>query len=148
MTGVQTCASDLTLLPGGSYCHHADSFAMIRGGHLDLCVLGAFQVAENGDLANWSRSATHMPQIGGAMDLVAGTRRVWITMEHTTADGRPKLLRRCTYPLTGAGVVQRVYTELAVLDVTPEGFRVLRLAPGVDLAMVQSRTEAPLLAPA
>jgi 3-oxoadipate CoA-transferase beta subunit len=113
----------VTLRDGGSYCHHADSFAMIRGGHLDLCVLGAFEVAENGDIANWATSENDTaPAVGGAMDLAVGARRLWAIMEHTTKDGRPRLVRRCSYPLTAAGAVTRVYTNLAVLDVTPDGF--------------------------
>jgi 3-oxoadipate CoA-transferase, beta subunit len=136
----------VTLLPGGSFFHHADSFAMIRGGHLDLCVLGAYQVAETGDLANWSTSLSDTaPAIGGAMDLAAGARRVWVLMEHTTRDGRPRLVRRCTYPLTAPGVVERIYTDLAVIAVTGEGFRLLATAPGVDTATVQERTEASVL---
>lgn len=135
----------ITLRPGGSFCHHADSFAMIRGGHLDLCVLGAFQVAENGDIANWSTGENDMaPAVGGAMDLAAGARNLWVVMEHTTRDGRPRLVRRCAYPLTAPGVVARVYTNLAVLEVTGEGFRVIELAPGVSMAELQDRTEAEL----
>src|SRR5208282_2408203 len=107
----------VTLRAGGSFCHHADSFAMIRGGHLDLCVLGAFQVAVNGDFANWSKSATDMPSVGGAMDLAVGAKSVWLLMDHTTKDGESKLLRRCTYPLTAVSAATRVYTNLAVLDV-------------------------------
>src|SRR3954453_6246888 len=122
----------VTLRDGGSFCHHADSFSMIRGGHLDLCVLGAFQVAENGDLANWARSEDDTaPAIGGAMDLAAGAKRIWIVMEHTTRNGEPRLLRRCTYPLTAAGCVKRVYTELAVIDVTQHGFAVIDMVPGL-----------------
>src|SRR5271166_3882115 len=116
----------VTLRTGGSYVHHADSFAIIRGGHLDLCVLGAFEVAENGDIANWATSENDSaPAVGGAMDLSAGARRVWVVMEHTTKDGRPKLVRRCSYPLTALGAVRRVYTNLAVLDVTERGFVVI-----------------------
>jgi 3-oxoadipate CoA-transferase beta subunit len=139
----------VTLRRGGSFFHHADSFAMIRGGHLDLCVLGAFQVAENGDLANWTTSLDDTaPAIGGAMDLAVGAKRLWALMEHTTRDGRPRLVRRCSYPLTAAGVVRRIYTNLAVIDVTGAGLRVRDLAPGVDFATVQARTEADLLPPA
>ncbi len=113
----------VTLRSGGSYMHHADSFALIRGGHLDLCVLGAFQVAENGDLANWSTSDNESaPAVGGAMDLAAGTRRLWVLMEHTTKTGESRLVSRCSYPITAVGVVKRVYTNLAVIDVTDEGF--------------------------
>ena len=130
---------------GGSYVHHADSFAMVRGGHLDLCVLGGFQVAENGDLANWARSATETGrQIGGAMDLAVGAKRVWVVMEHTTKDAQPRLLRRCSYPLTAARCVSRVYTNLAVLDVTPQGFSVVDMVPGLSFGELQARTEARL----
>jgi 3-oxoadipate CoA-transferase, beta subunit len=135
----------VTLVPGGSYMHHADSFALIRGGHLDLCVLGAFQVAENGDLANWATSAgDSTPAIGGAMDLAAGAKRIWVLMEHTTKSGESRLKRRCSYPLTAPGVVKRVYTNLAVLDVTGDGFVVRELAPGLTLEALQQVTEAPL----
>ena len=135
----------VTLVPGGSYVHHADSFAMIRGGHLDLCVLGAFEVAENGDIANWATSENDTaPAVGGAMDLAVGAKRLWAIMEHTTKDGRPRLVRRCAYPLTAPGAVGRVYTNMATLEVTPSGFAVLELAPGVTMAELQDRTEAPL----
>ena len=136
----------VTLLPGGSYFHHADSFAMIRGGHLDLCVLGAFQVAENGDIANWTTSLNDTaPAIGGAMDLAIGARRLWVLMEHTTRQGQPRVVQRCSYPLTAPGAVRRIYTDLAVIDVTAEGMRVRDLAPGFDFATVQARTDAKLL---
>ena len=136
----------VTLLAGGSYFHHADSFAMIRGGHLDLCVLGAFQVADNGDIANWTTSLNDTaPAIGGAMDLAIGAQRLWVLMEHTTRDGQPRLVQRCSYPLTAPGVVRRIYTNLAVIDVTPAGFHLVDLAPGVDFATVASQTDAPLL---
>jgi 3-oxoadipate CoA-transferase beta subunit len=135
----------VTLLPGGSYMHHADSFALIRGGHLDLCVLGAFQVAENGDLANWATSdGDHTPAVGGAMDLAAGAQRIWVLMEHTTKSGESRLRRRCSYPLTAPAVVKRVYTNLAVLDVTDEGFVVRDMVPGLTLEALQDVTEAPL----
>ena len=138
----------ITMVPGGSFFHHADSFAMIRGGHIDLCVLGAFEVAENGDIANWATSENDSaPAVGGAMDLAAGAKRLWVVMEHTTKDGRPKLVQRCAYPLTASGVVSRVYTNLAVLDVVPgRGFVVREIAPGLDLAGLQARTGAPLAA--
>jgi 3-oxoadipate CoA-transferase, beta subunit len=138
----------ITMVPGGSFFHHADSFAMIRGGHIDLCVLGAFEVAENGDIANWATSENDSaPAVGGAMDLAAGAKRLWVVMEHTTKDGRPKLVQRCGYPLTAAGAVSRVYTNLAVLDVLPgRGFVVREIAPGLDLAGLQERTSAPLAA--
>lgn len=136
----------VTLLPGGSYVHHADSFAMIRGGHLDLCVLGAFEVAENGDIANWATSENDTaPAVGGAMDLAVGAKALWAVMEHTTKDGRPRLVRRCGYPLTAPGAVKRVYTNLAVLDVTPDGFVLVDLAPGVSADEVQARTDAAIL---
>jgi 3-oxoadipate CoA-transferase beta subunit len=135
----------VTLRPGGSFVHHADSFAMIRGGHLDLCVLGAFEVAENGDIANWATSENDTaPAVGGAMDLAAGAKRLWVLMDHTTKDGRPKLVHRCTYPLTAIGAVKRVYTNLGVFDVTDRGFVVIDLAAGLSLADVQAKTEATL----
>ena len=134
----------VTLRPGGSYTHHADSFAIIRGGHLDLCVLGAFQVAENGDFANWSKSDTDMPSVGGAMDLAVGAKSVWLLMEHATKGGEGKLMRRCTYPLTALGAVKRVYTNLAVLDVTGDGFAVRDMVPGLTFEALQDVTDAPL----
>jgi 3-oxoadipate CoA-transferase beta subunit len=135
----------VTLRAGGAFVHHADSFAMIRGGHLDLCVLGAFEVADNGDIANWATSENDTaPAVGGAMDLAAGAKRLWVVMEHTTKDGRPKLVRRCSYPLTAPGAVKRVYTNLAVLDVTPRGFVVLDVLPGLSREDLQARTEAAL----
>jgi 3-oxoadipate CoA-transferase, beta subunit len=135
----------VTLRPGGSYMHHADSFALIRGGHLDLCVLGAFQVAENGDLANWSTSDNDSaPAVGGAMDLAVGARQVWVLMEHQTKSGESRLVRRCTYPLTALGVVKRVYTNLAVLDITAEGFAVREMVEGLTLEALQKVTDAPL----
>ena len=135
----------VTLRSGGSYMHHADSFALIRGGHLDMCVLGAFQVAENGDLANWSTSANDAaPAVGGAMDLAAGARQLWVLMEHTTKTGESRLVRRCSYPLTAVGVVQRVYTNLAVLDVVDAGFVVRDMIPGLTLDALQDVTDAPL----
>ncbi|MBX3403738.1 MAG: CoA transferase subunit B [Phycisphaeraceae bacterium] len=136
----------VTALPGAAYFHHADSFAMIRGGHIDLCVLGAMQVAQNGDLANWSTGEPDaIPAVGGAMDLVAGVKSVFVITQHCTKNGEPKLVDRCTYPLTGRGVVNRVYTELAVIDVTPGGFSLVELSPGVSFEYVQERTGAPLL---
>jgi 3-oxoadipate CoA-transferase beta subunit len=134
----------VTLRPGGAYMHHADSFAIIRGGHLDLCILGAFQVAENGDFANWSMSDADMPSVGGAMDLAVGAKQTWLLMEHTTKTGESKLVSRCTYPLTALGVVNRVYTNLAVLEVTREGFVVRAMAPGLTFAALQDVTAAPL----
>jgi 3-oxoadipate CoA-transferase beta subunit len=136
----------VTLRPGGSFFHHADSFAMIRGGHIDLCVLGAFEVAENGDIANWATSENDSaPAVGGAMDLAAGAKRLWVVMEHTTKDGTPKLVERCGYPLTAMGAVQRVYTNLAVVDVVAgRGFVVRDIVPGLSLADVQAKTSAKL----
>jgi len=135
----------VTMVPGASFFHQSDSFAMIRGGHLDLCVLGALQVAENGDLANWSVGGPDaIPAVGGAMDLVAGVKSIFVITQHTTKQGDPKLVEACTLPLTGRGVVDRVYTDLAVIDVTPEGFRIVELAPGVTLDEVRERTGAPL----
>jgi 3-oxoadipate CoA-transferase beta subunit len=135
----------VTLRPGGSYMHHADSFALIRGGHLDLCVLGAFQVAENGDIANWSMSDNDSaPAVGGAMDLAAGARQLWVIMDHQTKSGESRLVRRCSYPLTAIGAVTRVYTNLAVLDVTPDGFVVRDVVPGLTLEALQQVTDAPL----
>jgi 3-oxoadipate CoA-transferase, beta subunit len=135
----------ITLRTGGSYMHHADSFALIRGGHLDLCVLGAFQVAENGDIANWSTSDNDSaPAVGGAMDLAAGARRIWVMMDHVTKTGESRLVRRCTYPLTAVGVVKRVYTNLAVLDVTDHGFAVREMVPGMTIDELQKVTDAPL----
>ena len=135
----------VTLRPGASYMSHSDSFALVRGGHLDLCVLGAFQVAENGDIANWSTSDNESaPAVGGAMDLAAGARRIWVMMDHVTKSGESRLVRRCTYPLTAIGVVKRVYTNLAVLDVTDEGFAVREMVPGMTLDELQQVTDAPL----
>ena len=136
----------VTLRPGGSFFHHADSFAMIRGGHIDLCVLGAFEVAANGDVANWATGENDSaPAVGGAMDLAAGAKRLWVVMEHTTKDGRPNLVEACSYPLTAPGVVARVYTNLAVVDVAPgRGFVVREIAPGLSLADLQAKTGATL----
>ena len=136
----------VTANPGAAYFHHADSFSMIRGGHIDLCVLGAMQVAQNGDLANWSTGEPGaIPAVGGAMDLVAGVKSVYVITQHCTKEGEPKLVEACTYPLTGLGVINRVYTDLAVIDITPEGFMLVELSPGVDFDYVQQRTGAPLL---
>ena len=135
----------VTLLPGGSFFHHTDAFVMMRGGHLDVSVLGAFQVSETGDLANWATDEAALPPaVGGAMDLAVGARRVLVVTTHTTRDGRPKLLSRCSYPLTAAAVVDRVYTDLAVLDVTGEGFVVREMAPGLTAAELQELTAARL----
>ena len=136
----------VTALPGAAYFHHADSFSMIRGGHLDLCVLGALQVSKNGDLANWSTGAPDaIPAVGGAMDLVAGVKSIYVLTQHCTKHGEPKLVETCTYPLTGLTVVNRIYTDLAVIDVTTDGFQLVELSPGIEFEYVQERTGAPLL---
>ena len=135
----------VTLVQGGAFFHHADSFAMIRGGHIDLCVLGAFQVSCCGDLANWMTLETgSAPAVGGAMDLAAGAKRVWVVTEHNAKDGTAKLVETCSYPITAIGVVSRIYTNLAVIDVGSDGFSVLEMAPGLDLKTLQQRTAAPL----
>ncbi|MBM3572560.1 MAG: 3-oxoacid CoA-transferase subunit B [Alphaproteobacteria bacterium] len=133
----------VTLAAGASLFHHADSFAMIRGGHLDLCVLGAFEVAANGDIANWTTSSNDQtPAIGGAMDLAVGAKRLWVIMDHVTKDGRPRLVERCAYPLTAQGVVKRVYTNYAVLDVTSRGFVLVDVVPGLTPSALQTMTGA------
>ncbi|MBT3203932.1 MAG: CoA transferase subunit B [Gammaproteobacteria bacterium] len=136
----------ITAIPGAAYFHHADSFAMIRGHHIDICVLGAMQVAQNGDLANWSTGAADaIPAVGGAMDLVAGVKTIYVITQHNTRDGSPKLLKKCSFPLTGQAVVSRIYTDLAVINITPQGFEVIELAPGLDFDTVQQRTDAILV---
>jgi 3-oxoadipate CoA-transferase beta subunit len=136
----------VTLLSGGAYFHHADSFAMMRGGHLDICVLGAFQVSRTGDLANWHTGAPDaIPAVGGAMDLAIGAKQVFVMMEHQTKTGESKIVEQCTYPLTGIGCVSRIYTDMAVLDVTPAGLRVREMAPGLTFNDLQAATAAKLL---
>lgn len=143
---INATKQNITLLKGASLFHHADSFGMIRGGHIDLCVLGAYEVAQNGDIANWSTSQNDViPAVGGAMDLCSGAKRLWVLMEHTTKDGRSRIVERCSYPLTAAGVVKRVYTNLAVLDMTPRGFEVVDMAPGLSFEALQSVTSARLV---
>ena len=138
----------VTAIAGAAYFHHADSFAMIRGQHIDVCVLGAMQVAQNGDLANWSTGAPDaIPAVGGAMDLVAGVKTIFVITQHTTKDGTAKLIEQCSYPLTGQGVVSRVYTDLCVIEVTSKGFELVELAPNVDFDIVKDRTGAKLLDP-
>ena len=136
----------VTLLTGGAYFHHTDSFAMMRGGHLDIAVLGAFQVSVAGDLANWHTGAKDaIPAVGGAMDLAVGARNVWVMMEHLTKGGESKIVERCTYPLTGIGVVKRIYTDLAVIDVTPRGLAASRLVQGLSFDELQRLSGVPLL---
>ena len=131
----------VTLLTGGAYFHHADSFAMMRGGHLDICVLGAFQVSERGDLANWHTGAPDaIPAVGGAMDLAMGAKRVFVMMEHQTKSGESKIVPTCTYPLTGVACVSRIYTDLATMDVTPEGLLVVDMIEGLTLDALQQMT--------
>lgn len=135
----------VSMNPGAAFFHHADSFAMIRGGHIDLCVLGAMQVSQHGDLANWSTGAPDaIPAVGGAMDLVAGVKSVYVITQHCTKHGEPKLVESCTFPLTGRSCINRIYTDLAVIDVTPGGFQLVELSPGVDFEFVQARTGATL----
>ncbi|WP_019560147.1 MULTISPECIES: 3-oxoacid CoA-transferase subunit B [Caldimonas] len=131
----------VTLLPGGCYFHHADSFGMMRGGHLDVCVLGAFQVSAKGDLANWHTGAPDaIPAVGGAMDLAIGAKKTYVMMEHLTKTGQSKLVPQCTYPLTGVGCVSRVYTDLAVIDLTPDGAQVIDMVEGLAFEELQALT--------
>jgi len=137
----------VTLLPGGAFFHHADSFAMMRGGHLDICVLGAFQVSGSGDLANWHTGAPDaIPAVGGAMDLAIGAKKTFVMMEHQTKAGESKIVPACSYPLTGIGCVSRIYTDLAVLDITPAGVKVVEIFNGLPLEILQSVTAVPLIA--
>jgi 3-oxoadipate CoA-transferase beta subunit len=131
----------VTILEGGSYFDSGLSFAMMRGGHLDVAVLGGFEVSERGDLANWWTGAPGEPQaVGGAMDLASGAKEIWVLMEHRTRDGKPKVVQHCSYPLTAAGVVTRIFTDLAILAVTPEGLVVEEMVEGLDLAGLQAVT--------
>ncbi len=135
----------VTALPGASFFHHADSFAMMRGGHLDFCVLGAFQVSAGGDLANWHTGASDaIPAVGGAMDLAIGAKHVYVMMEHLTRDGASKIVARCTYPLTGVRCVERIFTDLAVIDVTPRGLAVREIVAGLSFVELQRLTGVPL----
>jgi 3-oxoadipate CoA-transferase, beta subunit len=122
----------VTLLTGGAFFHHADSFAMMRGGHLDICVLGAFQVSVSGDLANWHTGGDAIPAVGGAMDLAVGAKKVFVMMEHQTKSGESKIVEHCSYPVTGVGCVSRIYTDLAVIDVKPEGLCVVEMVEGLS----------------
>ena len=136
----------VTLLTGGCFFHHGDSFAMMRGGHLDICVMGAFQVSGEGDLANWSTGELDaVPAVGGAMDLAIGAKRVLVMMDHVTKAGEPKIVAQCTYPLTGSRCVNRIYTNLAVLDVTRDGLRIAEIVPGLSFEELQRCTGVPLL---
>ena len=136
----------VTLLPGGSFFHHTDSFAMMRGGHLDICVLGAFQVSGAGDLANWHTGAPDaIPAVGGAMDLAIGAKKTFVMMEHCTKAGEAKIVAACSYPLTGVACVSRIYTDLAVLDITAAGVQVRELADGLSFDELQAATAVPLL---
>jgi 3-oxoadipate CoA-transferase beta subunit len=136
----------VTLLPGGAYFHHADSFAMMRGGHLDICVLGAFQVSTTGDLANWHTGAPNaIPAVGGAMDLAIGANKTFVMMEHLTRTGESKIVERCTYPLTGIRCVSRIYTDLAVLDVTTNGLKVVEIFNDLPFVELQKVTGVPLI---
>ncbi len=134
----------VTLRAGGAFFHHADSFAMMRGGHLDICVLGAFQVSRTGDLANWHTGGDAIPAVGGAMDLAAGAKRVFIMMEHQTRTGESKIVERCTYPLTGVGCVSRIYTDVAVIDVTPQGLVAREWIAAMSFDDLCAITAAPL----
>ena len=136
----------VTTLPGASFFHHADSFAMMRGGHLDFCVLGAFQVSVTGDLANWHTGAQDaIPAVGGAMDLAIGAKRVYVMMEHLTKKGESKIVERCSYPLTGVRCVNRIFTDLAVLDVTPQGLKVIETVAGLSFGELQQLSGVPLI---
>lgn len=135
----------ITAVPGASFFHHADSFAMIRGGHIDICILGTMQVSKEGDLANWSTgSKDAIPAVGGAMDLVAGVKRIFVITQHNTKNGDPKILNECSFPLTGKQVVERIYTNLAIIDVRETGLYVREMANNVDFEYLQSKTEATL----
>ncbi len=135
----------VTLLPGGSFFHHGDSFAMMRGGHLDICVLGAYQVSVTGDLANWSTgSAGAIPAVGGAMDLAIGAKKVFVMTDHLTKSGQCKIVERCTYPLTGIGCIDRIYTDMAVMDVTPSGIVVREIFGSVTPEYLQQITPVKL----
>lgn len=141
---VNAGGQSITLAPGAYFMDSAESFAIVRGGHLDIAVLGGLQVSERGDLANWRRADRRSGSIGGAADIAAGAKRLFVAMEHTTRDNQPKILRQCTYPLTGAGVVKMIFTDLAVIRVTPDGLVLEEVAPGWSAEEVQELSEAPL----
>lgn len=135
----------VTMLPGGAFFHHADSFGMIRGGHIDICVLGAFQISARGDLANWSTGGPDsVPAVGGAMDLAVGARKVFVMTDHNTKKGDAKIVEECSYPLTGPGVIDAIYTDIAVIDVTDAGLKVREKVPGLSFGELQNRTQARL----
>ena len=137
----------VTLLPGGAYSHHADSFAMMRGGHIDICVLGAFQVSSTGDLANWSTGEpAAIPAVGGAMDLATGAKQTWVMMDLLTKSGQSKLVERCSYPLTGVACVKRVYSDLATFEITQQGLQVVDIVDDLSLQSLQRMVGLPLLA--
>lgn len=137
----------IVVRPGAAFFHHADSFAMLRGGRVDIAILGAYQVSAGGDLANWKIPGGGAQNVGGAMDIVAGVKQVWVTMTHTTPDGQPKIVQQCAYPLTAAGVVRRIYTDLAVVEVTRAGLALIEVSPGVTAAQVVAATGAKLEVP-
>jgi 3-oxoadipate CoA-transferase beta subunit len=137
----------VTLLPGGCFFHHADSFGMMRGGHIDICVLGAFQVSAVGDLANWSTGEPDaIPAVGGAMDLAVGARQTWVMMDLLTRHGQSKLVKQCSYPLTGVGCVKRIYTDLATMECTPHGLRLIDTVDGLDRAQLERLIGLPVAA--
>lgn len=142
---VDAGSQKVTLRPGAALADSAMAFAMIRGGHIDVTILGGFQVSMSGDLANWDAEVPNKgPLVGGAMDLAVGAKSVWVAMVHTTRDGAPRLVETCSYPLTGVGVVNRIYTDLAVIEVTPDGFLVQEILEGLSRDALQAKTDAPL----
>ena len=142
---INASKQSVSLVTGGCYFHHGDSFAMMRGGHIDYCIMGAFQVSQAGDLANWHTGAADaIPAVGGAMDLAIGARHVYVMMEHATKTGESKIVEKCTYPLTGLACVDRIYTDLAVIEVTAGGLEVVEMAPGLAFEELQRLTAAPL----
>lgn len=142
---VNVSAEPVTLVPGGSFVNHDESFLIVRGGHLDISVMGSFQVSEKGDLANWITNPNAIPGIGGAMDLAKGAKEVFVTMGHVTKDGEPKILKECTFPLTAAGVIKRIYTDLAVIEVTESGLELIEKVPEISVEELQTMTEPELI---